>query len=69
MLVPFRKTKRTAAGHRCDLQAVTLEIGTGDDAGLIHGQALVGPKCDRLRPGQLVLVIKWVAGSHFLALL
>jgi len=34
----------------CDLPVGTLEVGTGDDAGLMRVQAIVDPTCDRPQP-------------------
>jgi hypothetical protein len=57
MLVGFQKDE----ADRCRPPIVICRQARlrDDDAGLMHGRALVGPKCRHLRSGRLVLVIKW----------
>src|SRR5215471_7125599 len=67
MLVLFQKDEADSlSGADCDLPIGALEVGTGDDAGLVRAQALVDPTCDRLQPVHPVGVIEWAAGTHFL---
>jgi len=67
MLVVFQKDEADSLpGADCDLPVGALEVGTGDDTGLVRAQALVNPTCDRLQPGHPVGVIEWAAGTHFL---
>jgi hypothetical protein len=48
MLVVFQKDEADSLpGADCDLPVGALDVGTGDDAGLVRAQTLVNPTCDR----------------------
>ena len=67
MLVAFQKDEADSLpGADCDLPVRALEVGTGDDAGLVRAQALVNPTCDRLQLGHPIGIVEWAAGTHFL---
>jgi hypothetical protein len=64
MLVVFQENETDSLpAADCDLAVGVLQVGAGDDAGLMRGQSVVDPTSDRPQPGQPVGVITRVAGA------